>query len=46
VTRDSPATFSDPQGDYREGEEEVFSTYEHDAKLSRPAATVTSKSFR
>jgi ketosteroid isomerase-like protein len=28
-----PRLFSDRKGDYREGAEDVFSTYEHDAKL-------------
>lgn len=36
VTRTSPATFFGPQGDYREGAEEVSSTYEHDAKSFEP----------
>ncbi len=36
VTRESPATFFGSTRDYREGTEEVSSTYEHDAKLFEP----------
>jgi len=30
------STFFGPQGDYREGAEDVVSTYEHDAKPFEP----------
>lgn len=36
VTHVSPATFFGPQGNYREGAEEVTSTYEHDAAIFEP----------
>jgi ketosteroid isomerase-like protein len=36
VAHASPATFFGPQGDYREGAEEVSSTYEHDAGAFEP----------
>jgi ketosteroid isomerase-like protein len=36
VTHVSPATFFGPQGGYREGAEEVSSTYEHDAGSFEP----------
>ena len=38
VTRDLPATFFGPQGDYRQGAEDVFSTYEHDAQMFEPGS--------
>ena len=35
-TRVSPATFFGPQGGYRQGADDVFSKYEHDAAIFEP----------
>ena len=36
ATRVSPATFFGPQGGYRQGADDVFSKYEHDAAIFEP----------
>jgi len=36
VTHVSPATFFAPRGGYRQGADEVWSTYDHDAALFEP----------
>lgn len=39
TAREDPATFFSPSGTYREGADQVWSTYEHDAEAFAPGST-------